>query len=60
MEAYACSGPSYYLCDRAVLRLIQEQRLEHVIVEGGVVQTGPCTVWTEVQLQDLRLHGALT
>lgn len=44
------------LCNRTVFRLIQEQCLEHVIVEGWVVAAGPFTVWTKVQLQDLWLH----
>lgn len=49
-------GPSGDLGDGAVLGLIQEQRLEHVVVEGRVVAAGPGAVWAEVQLQDLRLH----
>ena len=47
------------LCDRALLGLIQEQSLEHVVVEVGVVEAGPGTVGAEVKLQDLRLHDAL-
>lgn len=53
----------HWLCNlrnRTVFRLIQEQCLEHVVVEGWVVAAGPFTVWTEVQLQDLRLHDFLT
>lgn len=48
------------LCDWAVLGLIKEQHLEHVIVEGWVVEAGSCAVWAKVQLQDLRLHDPLT
>lgn len=48
------------LSNRTVFRLVQEQCLEDVIVERGVVLAGPFTVWTEVQLQDLRLHDILT
>lgn len=36
------------LCDWAVLGLIKEQRLEHVIVEGWVVEAGSCAVWVKV------------
>lgn len=52
--------PLHDLSNRTVFRLIQEQCLEDVIVERGVVLAGPFTVWTEVQLQDLRLHDILT
>lgn len=43
-----------------MLGLIEEQGLEHVIVERRVVEAGPGTVRTEVHLQDLRLHHLLT
>lgn len=48
------------LRDRALLRLIQEQCLEHVVVEGRVVEAGSGAVRAEVQLQDLGLHDLLT
>lgn len=47
-------------CDRTVLGLIQEQCLEYVVVEGGVVEAGPGTVWAEVHLKYLRLYDSLT
>lgn len=47
-------------CDGAVLGLVQEQRLEHVVVEVGMVETRSRAVRAEVQLQDLRLHDPLT
>jgi len=47
-------------CDRTKLRLVQEQRLEHVVEEGRVVLAGPVAVRAEVELQDLRPHDALT
>lgn len=50
----------YDLCDRAVLRLIQEQRLEYMVVEGWVVEAGPSAVWAKVHFQDLRLHDPMT
>lgn len=43
----------------AVLRPVQEERLEHVIVEGGMVEARSGAVRAEVHLQDLRLHDSL-
>ena len=50
----------YNLCDWALLGLIQEQRLEHVVVEGWMVQAGSSAVRAEIHLQDLGLHDPLT
>lgn len=36
------------LSDGAVLGLVQEQRLKHVVVEGRVVEAGSAAVWAEV------------
>ena len=41
---------SYDLGDGALAGLVQEEGLVHVVVEVWVVQAGPATVWTEVDL----------
>lgn len=51
---------SHYLSDWTVLGLIQEESLEHVVVEFRMVEAGAGTVRAKVQLQDLRLHDPLT
>lgn len=43
------------LRDRTLISLIQEQRLEHVVIEVGVVQAGPGAVRIKIHLQNLRL-----
>lgn len=48
------------LSDWTLVSLVQEQSLEHVVIEVGVVQAGPCTVRIKIHLQDLRLHYTIS
>lgn len=53
------SGELHNLGDRTFISLIQEQRLEHVVIEAGVVQTCPGAVRIKIHFQNLRLHYSI-